>query len=138
MKTSKSNNDIEQAVALIAASRQLQYNEHNNNVDGLRYLQFNDLFDYIVQHVSIPSQHYGRKPIDNAIQCMTFIKKLSLGRATRDLSTRFGVSIGAVNNIFHNVIAKANQEQVSATHAHYLHAYGIPRCIGAIDGSYYH
>lgn len=134
-------------------------NEYNTPSDSQRFLQFNEgqfrqefrisraLFDHILSRLPHAAAHYGRRPLAPELLLMLFIKRLSNGSSTRDLATKFGVSpfsviksFRAINQAFFDAfrhhIGYATGIELAATMQHYEQRHSIPRCIGAVDGSY--
>jgi nuclease HARBI1 len=135
------------------------YNDHNNIVHGLRYMNFDDqhfktefritkqLFNDICSNVQRILHPTGRKPIDIRLRCAIFIKKLATGQDTRSLSTRFGVSVGSTSRIisqftrdfyatFNHLIQFANESTRQRTKHHFLFNYSLPHIVGCVDGSH--
>ena len=134
-------------------------NHHNNHRDGNRYLLFNDhhfkqefrisrhLFNHILQQLDIQPHHYGRKAISAELSLMIFLTRLSQGTSVRQLSTKFGVSVGSVvrsfeliNALFYNKfihhISLSTGDELTTTKNYFLVNFQLPRVIGAIDGTH--
>src|ERR1700682_2283262 len=146
-------------IQLLTLRTTQNYNRHNNHDDGNRYLLFNDqhfkqelrisrqLFNHILHQLDVHPHHYGRKPVSAELSLMISLTRLSQGTSIRQLSTKFGVSVGTVvrsfehiNALFYNKfiqhISLSTGDELSTTKNYFLVNFQLPRVLGAIDGTH--